>query len=84
MQFPLIHSNGTSAQTLNAEYKIAIRAVQAAIDALDAVTVHDRDYYPLGAGAAYRASSEHHARRQKLIAVKVELEDIWQNIVDQS
>jgi hypothetical protein len=44
---PVIHSNGTSAETLCEDYLRARRAVIAAMEALSQVEFNARDYYPL-------------------------------------
>jgi hypothetical protein len=83
MQFPVIHLNGTSKAELLKGYTDALNALDAAMVALAAVTVHGRDYYVIGSDAASIAFEEHNARRQALQNVHAELEAIAINISDQ-
>ena len=55
---PTIHLNGTSADTLYAEYRAVRKAIAAAADALAAATCNGRDFYPQDPGAWQQARSE--------------------------
>ncbi len=79
-QLPCIHLNGTSRQSLFDQYDTAWNAVDKALDALGAIEVHDRDYYPLGSEAISTAHKEHRARIKALATVKEELFQILDHI----
>ena len=64
--FPTLHLNGTGKITLREEYAEAYDAIDKAIDALAAATLHGRDYYPQPEGAYYRARSERDAALEQL------------------
>ena len=49
--FPLVHLNGTGREALLAEYKVANDAFNNFCNVLGKVTMHARDYYPIGEGA---------------------------------
>ena len=76
MIFPTIHLNGTSKESLLAEYRVAYDKLDEAIEALSKVTIHGRDYYPQEQGAYITAREEQVARILKLATVKGELTDI--------
>ena len=82
-QFPRIHSNGTSADVLIAEYRAAADAVRDAIKAVKAVTVHGRDYYTISSDAGEVAYAEHYQRLNALHRIEGELMAIAVNIMDQ-
>jgi hypothetical protein len=79
----MIHLNGTAGEDLHAEYRIAVMAVDVAIQALQAVTVHARDYYPKGESCYRHAAAEHRIRLTKLQTVYDELTEIQINLGDQ-
>jgi hypothetical protein len=87
MRFPQIHLNGTSGATLLAEYQHAIFTLGSAISALEAVTVHGRDYYvqntATGPDASVQAMNEHRARLNQLRGVLRELISIESSIQGQ-
>lgn len=74
---PIIHMNGSDKETLEREYEAAARAVQAAIKAVEDITVHGRDYYPLGDDAFRQARDEHIEHLQALEKVKKDLTYVW-------
>lgn len=74
---PALHLNGTGYTTLNREYETAVEALDLAIQKVEAITVHGRDYYPQGDGAINRAVAEHRARLTALGNVKDQLAGIW-------
>jgi len=76
MRLPTIHLNGTSRQYLHEEALAAHRALSAAVDALAAMTVHARDYYPQGADAYAEAAREHRERIERVRQVLVEVADL--------
>jgi len=55
---PLVHLNGTGETTLRREYAKLYLALSKAEDALDELTFHPRDYYPLGVEAFAQAVEE--------------------------
>jgi len=82
-QLPRIHLNGTSGHVLAEEYGTALTMLDQAIEALSAVTVHGRDYYPISPRAAMVAMDEHMARLKKLRQVQAELALIYGHIFRQ-
>jgi len=83
LQFPRIHLNGTSGQTLFDEYEQALSYVRTAIKVMGQITVNGRDYYPISADATGIAIAEHRSRLDRLTAVAAELEEILTNISEQ-
>ena len=63
---PLIHSNGSSAKTLFAEYQEAYDAVRDAISKFAMIEFHSRDYYVQDAGAWTKALDHRTEQRQAL------------------
>jgi hypothetical protein len=55
---PTIHLNGTSAESLLDEYRAAMKAMQAAAQALYSCTCNARDFYPQGDAAWIQARGE--------------------------
>jgi hypothetical protein len=88
MRIPTIHLNGTGAKTLSSELETAYRALCAAIDAVQAITVHGRDYYlqnPADGsthGAYTEARDEMDARLLALYGVRDELLTMYTEIVE--
>ena len=70
---PVINLNGTSAEVLLEEYKMAYTATQAAIEALRRMTVHGRDFQTAPEGTYEKARAEQIARMEKLQQVGVEI-----------
>ena len=88
-QFPRIHLNGTDGGALADEYMNGIVAVGAAIKAVEAITVHGRDYYvidrlPGHPDPSSVAMAEHRARLFKLKEVHDELMAIAENVAEQN
>lgn len=73
MRLPTIHLNGTSRQYLHEEALAALRALAAAVDALAAMTVNGRDYYPQGPDAYAEAAREHRERIERVRGVLAEV-----------
>jgi hypothetical protein len=65
---PSIHLNGTSAKSLTEDYTQARRAVQQAINALQAVDFNARDYYVQGPAAWTEAARQRQDIYQHLSA----------------
>ncbi len=77
LTLPIIHMNGTSAQSLAEGYSDAAQAVGDAIKAICNAGFHQRDYYVSREPEAFeKARAEHNARMEKLIVVQKELEEI--------
>ena len=83
-QLPLIHSNGTSGHVLVREFADAVMAVDDAIAAVGVVTIHARDFYPIGERAALDANAEHPARLRKLNEIRAELHLIYSSVLEQT
>lgn len=73
MQFPLIHLNGTDADSLLADQCDIARALREALEVMAQNGPHARDYYPLAAGAYETARAQH---RNRIIAVRAVLLDV--------
>lgn len=70
LTMPTIHSNGTSAKSLQEGYLFAYRAVSEAIKrAQDGTHPDGRDYYPQPIGAIEKAREEHRDRLRRLQGV---------------
>ena len=83
MVFPRIHLNGTPASRLFDQYLAAGDALDKAIDAVAAIDVNARDYYPISADAVYDAIKEHVARLNSLKAIRYEIYRICESIDEQ-
>ena len=83
-QFPRINLNGTDGGVLADEYMAGITAVDAAIKAVQAITVHGRDYHVISSTATPDAIAEHWARLRLLEQVREELMAIAVNIAEQN
>jgi hypothetical protein len=62
MQLPRIHLNGSDPDSLLAQYMTALEKCQEAAQALNAIDVNARDYYPIGPAAWTLAQAEHSSR----------------------
>lgn len=80
MIFPTIHLNGTSKDSLLEALEEAHAAIREAQKKLSECAPNGRDYYPQGPGVIYKAQDEHRARQQKLEDVKIELQQLAENI----
>lgn len=80
MQLPLIHLNGSSPERLLGQYRDALDAVNAAVEALQRVDVNARDYYPISPDAASAAIREHRERLEKLRGVSRDLLAVCEDI----
>lgn len=74
---PVIHLNGTGADTLYNEYRDARRALSEAADKILDATCHPRDFY-LVEGSWEKAKEERTAMIRKLDDVYMYLEE-WEN-----
>jgi hypothetical protein len=75
LQIPVVHLNGTGKTALLKEVGEAIKAVEVAMDKVNNMTIHARDYYvkPNHETAFNEASSQATMRYRKLDAVLAEL-----------
>lgn len=78
-QMPIIHMNGSSAESLMKEYRSALDALQAAIEAFGDIDFNMRDYYPV-VGAWEKALSERNQHRQALNSAYQYLLDICKHL----
>lgn len=83
MQLPVININGTERSDLLELYLDAKRALEHAVDALNAAAPHGRDYqtYRDHDQAFYAAQREHADRILKVRAVLAEIETLAEHIV---
>ena len=79
---PFIHSNGTSAHTLENDYGLARNALVDAIDSVGRCWPHGRDYYPLQGDALTKAQDEHRSRLKRLRSVLDELRLLEEHCAD--
>ncbi len=82
MIFPTIHLNGTGRQALVDQLCDACTAINAAVSAMGEASPNGRDYYPQGPDALPQALREHQDRIARLIAVREELMEIAEKIMD--
>lgn len=82
-QAPVINLNGTSAESLTSEYGEAIFALRAAINAVQNITVHGRDFQTAADGLYQKARDEQIARLRKLEEVQAELESLREQVYEQ-
>lgn len=80
MQYPRIHLNGSNGQDLLNRYSTAMKTLSDAIEALQAIDVHGRDYYTISSDVAAVAMREHNARLSSLNSVLQDLERIATSI----
>ena len=80
MQFPRIHLNGSSAESLLEQYRRAVVAVANACTVVGDIDVNGRDYYVINSGAFTIARHEHIERRRKLKALYDELAEVYHDI----
>jgi hypothetical protein len=80
MLLPRIHLNGSDPDQLFQGYMVALEKAQEALQALRAVDVNGRDYYPLGGNAVAEALEEHRARCGKLQSIIDDLSAIAEHI----
>jgi hypothetical protein len=82
MTFPTIHRNGTSRESLKRQYEEATNGVQHAIETVSQSAPNARDYYPQSDSAINQAIREHTARLEKLQAIRKELVELWESVLD--
>lgn len=74
--FPVIHMNGTSAETLSNQYDAAYESLMIALERLNETAPHQRDYYMLGEEEWQAAMDAHIARMQAIRQVMQELSEL--------
>jgi len=74
--FPLIHLNGTSAETLANQYDAAYEALMVALELLNETAPNQRDYYPLGEEEWKAALDAHFSRIAAIRQVMQELSEL--------
>lgn len=84
MQFPIVHLNGTSVESLREAYAEQMAAVRICMKALEKHDVlHARDYYKSPDRQAWnRAREEAQARMDVLVKLHEELYKIWSFLYD--
>lgn len=75
LQLPMIHLNGSSAQSLEKEYSAAWDAVDKAKEALAKIDHNARDYYPISNEAFHTARQQRREQFSKLNGVLEYLEE---------
>lgn len=83
MLAPTIHLNGTSRESLTEEYQTATDALRAAINALAAITINGRDYYPQGASAFQIANNRRAEMLNTLCNLRSEVEAVVETLIDE-
>jgi hypothetical protein len=81
--FPTIHLNGSSKERLLEQLQAARAAGTDFVQCLEAMTPHDRDYYPQGPDAGKQARDQHHDRLHAVYVVQDELNRLYRNIMEQ-
>lgn len=80
---PTIHPNGNSKAALTRQYNDAAQKVMDAIDAMNAIEFHKRDYYVQGEEAWDKAQIEFKGTLHKLHDVQDYLDEILAGIIKQ-
>ena len=80
---PLIHLNGTSRLALLEEYRAADQAIREALSCVQAITVHERDFYLQDLQAFKLAQAQHEARVVDLYSMLNQIDEIWNAINEQ-
>lgn len=66
IEFPVVHLNGTSRNTLLEGYSAASDAIYDAMQKVRKIEFNGRDYYPKGPSSFERARDQFHAALKKL------------------
>jgi hypothetical protein len=80
---PQIHMNGSGGKHLLEGYRAGIDALSEAIETINAITVHGRDYYTISDTAIIEAKAQHAEMLQELLSCKQFLKKIILGIYDQ-
>ena len=81
MKLPTIHMNGSPRQMLLDEAETAYASMHDAIDAVRAMTVNGRDFYPQGPNAAQEAMREHERLIRQLCEARAEIEQYIEGLL---
>lgn len=82
LELPVVHLNGTSAESLSEQFRAAKTALEYALEACSKAAPHGRDYYPSGSGSYTRATKQYIARQQKLVDVLQEVTEIYEHVIE--
>ena len=80
---PVLNLNGTSTTTLLSEYVQAAHAVRQAINAVQNITVHGRDFQTAEPGLYAKARDEQVERLRKLESVLDEIQQLQEAVYEQ-
>lgn len=80
---PQIHMNGSGGKHLLEGYRAGINALSEAIDTINAITMHERDYYTISDTAFTEAKAQHVEMLQELLSCKQFLKKITVGIYEQ-
>lgn len=83
---PFIHPNGNSKESLQKEAREARKAIAAAQDAIADLTIHERNYYPLGQSGIKQFCEDLEERNgmlKKLREIKVKIYEYESHLSDQ-
>ncbi len=83
MLTPVLHLNGSSAESLVTYYRQSIMALRAALEALGYAAPNARDFYILGSDAYYQAQNEHRAREQAVAKVLADMTAMRDAVLEQ-
>ena len=83
MLAPLVHLNGSSADTLIEQYERSMGALRKALDAMREGYPNARDYYPQGDDAFRLAREQYDARIRAVDNVLAELGLLAENVYEQ-
>ncbi len=83
MTKPVIHLNGTSAESLLEQFQNAARALRAASAKISDAWPNGRDYYPLGPDAIREATAEFERRQRAVNEIAAEFEALWEHVWEQ-
>jgi len=80
---PLVHMNGSSAQSLAESHKGACAALRVAMTALEGAAPNARDYYPISSSAFGEAEKQYLDRVRALKDVLAQMIEIHEHICDE-
>ena len=79
MEYPTVHLNGTSEESLLDGFSAAHNAIIDAIKAMEDCAPNARDYY-VNYGSIHIAISEHSARVASLVAVRDDIMELAEHV----
>jgi hypothetical protein len=80
---PMIHLNGTPAETLFKEYRDVMDALSETLDKVYRVTLHSRDYYVIDNDAYSRAAAEFRGHMKALNEAREYFESVALSVMEQ-